>query len=134
MYNLVGFQTKLTWPEQQRIFRMVRVLRRPNSSASAPCTVTPSLTRRRCCCPPSSCAATSVSSLLARSPVWKGMLSPRERIPGRPERSPPGRGEERPCLTGYRIGALVRHITTTGSRHFQPMNVNYGLFPDLPDG
>ena len=29
------------------------------------------------------------------------------------------------------LGALVSHITNADVRHFQPMNVNYGLFPDL---
>ncbi|HEY6839152.1 MAG TPA: FAD-dependent oxidoreductase, partial [Geobacteraceae bacterium] len=30
------------------------------------------------------------------------------------------------------LGALVHHITTTSPGGFQPMNVNYGLFPELP--
>jgi methylenetetrahydrofolate--tRNA-(uracil-5-)-methyltransferase len=30
------------------------------------------------------------------------------------------------------MGALVHHVTDTDCRHFQPMNVNYGLFPELP--
>ncbi len=30
------------------------------------------------------------------------------------------------------LGALMRHITNADARHFQPMNVNYGLFPELP--
>jgi len=30
------------------------------------------------------------------------------------------------------MGALIAHITNTDARHFQPMNVNYGLFPALP--
>ncbi|MFZ3207631.1 MAG: methylenetetrahydrofolate--tRNA-(uracil(54)-C(5))-methyltransferase (FADH(2)-oxidizing) TrmFO, partial [Geobacteraceae bacterium] len=30
------------------------------------------------------------------------------------------------------LGALARHITNAEPRHFQPMNVNYGLFPELP--
>jgi methylenetetrahydrofolate--tRNA-(uracil-5-)-methyltransferase len=29
------------------------------------------------------------------------------------------------------LGALVRHITNTEAKTFQPMNVNYGLFPEL---
>ena len=29
------------------------------------------------------------------------------------------------------LGALVRHITNAEVRHFQPMNVNYGLFPEI---
>ena len=30
------------------------------------------------------------------------------------------------------LGALMHHITNADVRHFQPMNVNYGLFPELP--
>ena len=30
------------------------------------------------------------------------------------------------------LGALMKHITNADARHFQPMNVNYGLFPALP--
>jgi len=30
------------------------------------------------------------------------------------------------------LGALMHHITNADARHFQPMNVNYGLFPELP--
>jgi methylenetetrahydrofolate--tRNA-(uracil-5-)-methyltransferase len=30
------------------------------------------------------------------------------------------------------LGALMHHITNADVKHFQPMNVNYGLFPDLP--
>jgi methylenetetrahydrofolate--tRNA-(uracil-5-)-methyltransferase len=29
-------------------------------------------------------------------------------------------------------GALLKYITTSEPRHFQPMNTNYGLFPPLP--
>jgi methylenetetrahydrofolate--tRNA-(uracil-5-)-methyltransferase len=30
------------------------------------------------------------------------------------------------------LGALMHHITNADTKHFQPMNVNYGLFPELP--
>ncbi|ONK23248.1 FADH(2)-oxidizing methylenetetrahydrofolate--tRNA-(uracil(54)-C(5))-methyltransferase TrmFO [Siminovitchia sp. FSL H7-0308] len=30
------------------------------------------------------------------------------------------------------IGSLANYITTTGAKSFQPMNVNFGLFPELP--
>ena len=29
-------------------------------------------------------------------------------------------------------GALLKYLTTSDPRHFQPMNTNYGLFPPLP--
>ncbi len=30
------------------------------------------------------------------------------------------------------IGSLARYITSTGSKTFQPMNINFGLLPELP--
>ncbi|MGD6877386.1 FADH(2)-oxidizing methylenetetrahydrofolate--tRNA-(uracil(54)-C(5))-methyltransferase TrmFO [Bacillus infantis] len=30
------------------------------------------------------------------------------------------------------IGSMARYITTTNSKNFQPMNANFGLFPELP--
>ena len=30
------------------------------------------------------------------------------------------------------IGSMANYITTTNSKNFQPMNANFGLFPDLP--
>jgi methylenetetrahydrofolate--tRNA-(uracil-5-)-methyltransferase len=31
------------------------------------------------------------------------------------------------------MGALVGHLTNTATRDFQPMNVNFGLFPPLSE-
>ncbi|MGM9924143.1 MAG: FADH(2)-oxidizing methylenetetrahydrofolate--tRNA-(uracil(54)-C(5))-methyltransferase TrmFO [Bacillus sp. (in: firmicutes)] len=31
------------------------------------------------------------------------------------------------------IGSMARYITTTNSKNFQPMNANFGLFPELPE-
>lgn len=30
------------------------------------------------------------------------------------------------------IGSMAKYITTTNAKNFQPMNANFGLFPDLP--
>ncbi len=32
---------------------------------------------------------------------------------------------------GTALGALIRHLTETEPAHFQPSNVNFGLFPPL---
>ena len=32
------------------------------------------------------------------------------------------------------LAALLRHLREANPRHFQPMNVNFGLFPPLADG
>ena len=31
------------------------------------------------------------------------------------------------------IGSMANYITTTNAKNFQPMNANFGLFPDLPE-
>ena len=48
IYNMVGFQTHLTWPEQKRVFSMIPAWNRLNLSATVSCTGTPTST------PPSS--------------------------------------------------------------------------------
>ena len=51
-YNLVGFQTRLTWPAQTRSVRETsRTRAMPNGCASASCTATRSSTRRGCSTP-----------------------------------------------------------------------------------
>ena len=30
------------------------------------------------------------------------------------------------------VGSLAHYITSANEKHFQPMNVNFGLFPELP--
>ena len=30
------------------------------------------------------------------------------------------------------MGSMARYITTTNPKNFQPMNANFGLFPELP--
>ncbi len=46
LYNMVGFQTKLTYSEQVRIFRTIPAWKMPSSPASAACTGTPTSTAR----------------------------------------------------------------------------------------
>ncbi|SNB48125.1 methylenetetrahydrofolate--tRNA-(uracil(54)-C(5))-methyltransferase (FADH(2)-oxidizing) TrmFO [Geobacter sp. DSM 9736] len=134
MYNLVGFQTKLTWPEQRRIFRMIPGLEQAefvrlgsmhrNTFINAPHLLHP-------------------TGQLKREPriIFAGQITG---VEGYVESAASGflaginavaltRGEGPvvpPSETA--LGALVRHITgETDHRHFQPMNVNYGLFPEL---
>ena len=133
LYNLVGFQTKLKYGEQQRVFRLIPGLQRAEFVRLG------SIHR----------------NTFIRSP---GLLSPYPEFPaapaifpgradlgsgglrgirghgafGRDQRRPPGPGE--PLLTPPRataLGALIYHLTNTASKDFQPMNVNFGLFPPL---
>jgi methylenetetrahydrofolate--tRNA-(uracil-5-)-methyltransferase len=48
LWNIVGFQTKLKYAEQQRIFRMIPGLENAEFARFGACTATPSSTRPRC--------------------------------------------------------------------------------------
>ena len=134
MYNLVGFQTKLTWPEQRRIFRMIPGLEQAefvrlgsmhrNTFINAPQLLLPSGQLKS---DPRIIFAGQITGVegyveSAASGFLAGINAARVATGHEPEIPPP--------VTA--LGALVRHITGTDQRHFQPMNVNYGLFPDLP--
>ena len=134
MYNLVGFQTKLTWPEQKRIFRMIPGLEKAqflrlgsmhrNTFINAPQLLFPDCRLKS---DPRILFAGQITGVegyveSASSGFLAGVNAARLAA-----------GEEPvvpPAETA--IGSLARHITNTEAEHFQPMNVNYGLFPPLP--
>jgi methylenetetrahydrofolate--tRNA-(uracil-5-)-methyltransferase len=133
-YNLVGFQTRLTWPEQRRIFRafvpglagaeflrMGQVHR--NTFVDAPRVLAPDLSHRE---RPHLFFAGQITGVegyveSAASGFLAGISAARLLRGEVPAVPPPETA----------LGALMAHITNTDARHFQPMNVNYGLFPDL---
>lgn len=134
MYNLVGFQTKLTWPEQRRIFRMIPGLERAefvrlgsmhrNTFINAPHLLLPTGQLRN---DPRILFAGQITGVegyveSAASGFLAGLHGAALAEGREPALPPPATA----------LGALVRHITNTDQRHFQPMNVNYGLFPELP--
>ena len=131
-YNLVGFQTNLTYPEQRRVFRMIPGLENAtfiryglmhrNSYIDSPRLLNPDL------------------SLKVRDDVWvAGQLSGIEgyvesaafgilaaihldrRLQGLPLLLPP---------TNTILGALSQYVTTLGSIKFTPMNANWALIPN----
>jgi len=134
MFNLVGFQTKLTWPEQRRIFRMIPGLERAefvrlgsmhrNTFINAPALL--NATQQLKSNPRIMFAGqiTGVEGYVesAGSGFLAGITAARL-VQGLPDPVVP------PPETA--LGALMAHITNTDARHFQPMNVNYGLFPEL---
>jgi methylenetetrahydrofolate--tRNA-(uracil-5-)-methyltransferase len=134
LYNLVGFQTKLTYPEQRRIFRMIPGLEQAefvrlgslhrNTFINAPALLESSQQLRG---EPRVFLAGQITGVegyveSAASGFLAGANAARL-----------AKGEllvVPPATTA--LGALVTHVTSTDSRHFQPMNVNYGLFPEVP--
>ena len=134
MYNLVGFQTKLTWPEQRRIFRLIPGLERAefvrlgsmhrNTFINAPALL---LATQQLKSDPRLLFAGQITGVegyveSAGSGFLAGITAA-QLVQGLPDPPVP------PPETA--LGALVVHITNADVRHFQPMNVNYGLFPDL---
>lgn len=133
MYNLVGFQTKLTWPEQKRIFRLIPGLEKAQFLRLG------SMHRNTFINAPRLLSATCQLKSDPRV-LFAGQITG---VEGYVESASSGflagvnaarlaRGESLtvpPPETA--IGALARHITNTEAEHFQPMNVNYGLFPEL---
>lgn len=134
MYNLVGFQTKLTYPEQRRIFRMIPGLEQAEFVRLGSMHRNTFINAPRLLCPTFQLQAeprllfagqiTGVEGYVesAGSGFLAGVNAARLALGQEPLAPPPTTA----------LGALVRHITDTEARHFQPMNVNYGLFPEFP--
>ncbi len=134
MYNLVGFQTKLTYRDQQRIFQMLPGLEKAefvrlgsmhrNTFINAPRLLLPTFQLQA---EPRILFAGQITGVegyveSAASGFLAGVNGARLATGGEPTAPP----------VTTALGALTRHITDADVRHFQPMNVNYGLFPDLP--
>lgn len=136
LFNLVGFQTKLTYPEQKKVFRMIPGLENAefarlgsmhrNTFINAPTVLSPSLRMKSA---PRILFAGQITGVegyveSAATGFMAGVSAALMSLRG-PDADLP----VPPPTTAH--GALVRHITEADPRHFQPMNVNYGLFPEL---
>jgi methylenetetrahydrofolate--tRNA-(uracil-5-)-methyltransferase len=136
LYNLVGFQTKLRTGEQQRVFRGLPALSHAvfartgsvhrNTYVNAPKRMSPTLEVKA---RPGlylagqmagvegyveSAALGLLAGINAAFAVWgKDVVLPDE-------------------ATAH--GALVHYLMSADPRNFQPMNVNFGLFPPLAAG
>jgi methylenetetrahydrofolate--tRNA-(uracil-5-)-methyltransferase len=136
-WNLVGFQTRLVWPEQRRIFtRFIPGLARAefqrlgqvhrNTFVDAPRVLASDLSLRE---RPHLFLAGQITGVEGYvESAASGLLAARailDRLAGRGFRPPPA---------ATAIGALHRHLT--GAAHpldyaYQPTNVVYSLFPPL---
>ncbi|QLA17642.1 methylenetetrahydrofolate--tRNA-(uracil(54)-C(5))-methyltransferase (FADH(2)-oxidizing) TrmFO [Desulfolutivibrio sulfoxidireducens] len=132
MYNMVGFQTKLTYPEQLRVFRTIPGLEHAefvrlgsihrNTFVDAPKTLSPCL---ELLARPGTYLAGQITGVegyveSAACGLWLG-LHLAARLHGRHLPPPPPESA---------MGALLAHLHTD-AKHFQPMNVNFGLSPAL---
>ncbi|MBI4412617.1 MAG: methylenetetrahydrofolate--tRNA-(uracil(54)-C(5))-methyltransferase (FADH(2)-oxidizing) TrmFO [Deltaproteobacteria bacterium] len=134
LYNMVGFQTRMKWPEQGRIFRMIPGL------AEAEFVRFGSMHRNTYLCSP---VLLNGSFELKQFPGvhLAGQITGCE---GYVESAAVGlfcgcllaslsREEEAqsPPPPTTALGALVHHILKADPDNFQPMNVNFGLFAPL---
>lgn len=134
LYNMVGFQTRLKWPEQRRVFRLIPGLEQAefarygamhrNTFINSPQLLHPTLEWKN-----------------DEGLFFAGQITG---VEGYVESAAAGliAGINAYCrLTGGEplvfpeetaLGALLRYISTADPRYFQPMNVNFGLLPPLP--
>jgi methylenetetrahydrofolate--tRNA-(uracil-5-)-methyltransferase len=131
LYNLVGFQTKMTYPEQRRVLRMIPGLAQAefvrlgslhrNTFIDSPRVLEPTLQLR------TRSDAFLAGQLIgvegyvesAATGILAGLNAVRL-IEQRPLLVPP------PTTA---LGSLLAYVTDRARRDFQPMNANYGLFP-----
>ncbi|OGW29372.1 MAG: methylenetetrahydrofolate--tRNA-(uracil(54)-C(5))-methyltransferase (FADH(2)-oxidizing) TrmFO [Nitrospirae bacterium GWC2_42_7] len=129
-YNMVGFQTRLKWPEQKKVFSMIPGLENAefmrygslhrNTFINSPLSLNKDLTLKN------------------RDNIFiAGQLSG---VEGYIESTAMGliaginaflkiSGETAPVVPETTAhGALIRHITDSESKNFQPSNINFGLF------
>jgi methylenetetrahydrofolate--tRNA-(uracil-5-)-methyltransferase len=134
LWNMVGFQTKLKHGEQTRIFRTIPGLENAqfarlgglhrNTFLNSPRVLDPSLRLKACPRLRFAGQVTGVEGYVESAAT--GLLAGRfacADMRGQPIAAPP-------ATTAF--GALLHHITAgADEKTFQPMNVNFGLFPEL---
>jgi methylenetetrahydrofolate--tRNA-(uracil-5-)-methyltransferase len=133
LYNIVGFQTKMTYPEQRRVLRMIPGLERAefvrlgslhrNTFIDSPRLLLPTL------------------QLRARDDLF--LAGQMVGVEGYVESAAAGllaalntariAAGEAPVVPPREtaLGSLLAYITDESRRDFQPMNANYGLMPEL---
>jgi methylenetetrahydrofolate--tRNA-(uracil-5-)-methyltransferase len=134
MWNLVGFQTRLRIPEQQRVFRMIPGLESAeflrygsihrNSYLNSPASLAPGLTARDDDKLFFAGQITGVEGYTES--LGTGILAGinlARRLSGEPIAVPP------PTTM---LGGLYRYLRDADPKHFQPMNANFGLLDPLP--
>ena len=134
LYNMVGFQTKLKYAEQTRVFRMIPGLEEAqfarlgglhrNTFLNAPELLEGTLRLKAQPRLRFAGQITGVEGYVESAAIGllAGRFAAAERL-GRAPRVPP-------ATTAH--GALIGHITGgADAATFQPMNVNFGLFPPL---
>src|SRR5204863_8284897 len=135
MWNIVGFQTRLRYPEQQRVFRMIPGLANAeflrmgsihrNSYVNAPGALTPHLALRDDANVLLAGQLTGVEGYTESTATGLiAAINLSRQLHGLEPVLPP------PTTM---LGALYRYLREAEPAHFQPMNANFGLVDDLPN-
>jgi len=134
LYNMVGFQTKMTYPEQRRVFSMIPGLERAefvrlgslhrNTFIDAPRHLSPTLQWRRRQDLFFAGQITGVEGYVesAATGLLAGINAARMVLGKEPLVPPPT----------TMLGGLLLYIGDEARKDFQPMNANFGLLPSVP--
>jgi methylenetetrahydrofolate--tRNA-(uracil-5-)-methyltransferase len=134
MWNLVGFQTRLRIPEQQRVFRMIPGLQgaeflrygsiHRNSYLNSPASLAAGLTA------PDNAQLFFAGQITGVEGYTESLgtglmagINLARALSGLPATVPP------PTTM---LGGLYRYLRDADPKHFQPMNANFGLLDPLP--
>jgi methylenetetrahydrofolate--tRNA-(uracil-5-)-methyltransferase len=133
LYNMVGFQTKLKYHEQERVFRLIPGLEKAefarygsihrNTFVNAPKVLTPYLQLKNY---PNVFLAGQITGVEGYvESTAMGLvagINAYRLIKGKDLVIPPPETA---------IGSLVHYLQSSNPKHFQPMNINWGLFPEI---
>ena len=131
LYNLVGFQTGLKWPEQKRVFSMIPGLENAefvrlgvmhrNTSVNAPAVLDEFLRIKARDNIFLAGQITGVEGYVESTAMGLAAgINASLLLSGKNLRSWPRESA---------IGSLINYLMTTEPKHFQPMNMNLGIFP-----
>lgn len=136
LYNLVGFQTNLTYSEQKRVFHLIPGLEKAefvrfgqmhrNTFIASPLLLLPTLQLRQRVDLFFAGQITGVEGYMGN--IATGLLAginAARLLNGQPML-------ELPTMT--MLGALCHYITHAEPSDFQPMKANFGILPELPAG
>jgi methylenetetrahydrofolate--tRNA-(uracil-5-)-methyltransferase len=134
MWNLVGFQTRLRYPEQARVFKLIPGLENAeflrfgsihrNSYLNAPAALAPHLALK-------DDARTLFAGQLTGVEGYTESTATGLLAGVNLSRLLAGEAPVLPPPTTM-LGALYRYLREADPRHFQPMNANFGLVDELP--
>jgi methylenetetrahydrofolate--tRNA-(uracil-5-)-methyltransferase len=128
-YNMVGFQTRLKWPEQKKVFTLIPGLEHAeflrfgsihrNTYINAPQHLNKDLSLKKKDTLSLAGQITGVEGYIesAAMGLLAGINAARK-LQGKDTPVPPKASAH---------GALIAHITESDPRHFQPSNINFGL-------